>query len=188
MSEIYITSKKLCDTLGIEPTKLIAIEQFFDAHDDDQWEVVAGKDYKVVASSGLREYTWSGAFAIAEYLEFEKQSGGWFKKMLRKLILAIKGDIRRAFVKQQILNNSSSLSLRENTYFLSRADVIAILGTNSRYLTKMLELAQDDDATALILNQDYVGDPDKGYAFALSGVMKLSGVFAANITRRNRKD
>jgi hypothetical protein len=188
MTNIYITSKKLCDTLKIDSAELIAIEQFFDAHDDDQWEVVEGKDYKVVAGSGLREYTSSGAYAIAEYLEFQKQSGGWFKKILRKMILAIKGDIRKAFVKEQILNNSSSLALHDNAYFLSRADVIAIFGTNSAYLTKMLAAAKKIDKTALILDKDYVGDPDKGHAFALSGMMKLAEVFAENITRRNRKD
>jgi hypothetical protein len=91
-------------------------------------------------------------------------------------------------VKEQILSNSSSLALRDNAYFLSRTDVIAIFGTNSGYLTKMLKEAKESDKTALILDKDYVGDPDKGYAFALSGVIKLAVVFAKNITRRNRKD
>lgn len=187
MAQIYIPSKNLVETLKIDSSELIAIEEFFDAHDDDKWEVVEGKDYKVVNGNGLREYTCSGAFAIAEYLEFKKQSNGWFKKVIRKLILAIKGDIREAFVKQQILSNSSSLVEHDGKFFLSRADVIAIFGTNSRYLTKMLETAKQENK-ALILNQDYIGDPDKGKHFALSGMEKLAQVFAKNIKCRNRKD
>jgi hypothetical protein len=66
MTNIYITSTKLCETLNIDSTELIAMEQFFDAHDDDQWEVIEGKDYKIVSGNGLREYTSSGAYAIAE--------------------------------------------------------------------------------------------------------------------------
>jgi hypothetical protein len=190
MAEIYITSKKLIETLEINDVQLIAIEEFFDAHDDDQWEVVEGKDYKIVAGSGLREYTCSGAFAIAEYLEFTKQSsGGWFKKMLRRLILTIKGDIRKAFVQQQILRNSSSLVTHNGAYFLARADAIAIFGTNAAYLKKMLEASKNaGDNTTLIQDQDYVELPDKGYYFSLSGMMKLAQTFAANIVRCNRKE
>jgi hypothetical protein len=188
MAEIYIPSKKLEETLKIDSSELIAIEQFFDAHDDDKWEVVEGKDYKVVNGFGLREYTCSGAFAIAEYLEFKKQSDGWFKKVIRKLVLAIKGDIRKAFVKQQILGSSSSLGQHNGAFFLSKADVIAIFGTNSGYLTKMLEAAKKSDKTFLLLDQDYIGDPDKGNYFALSGMVKLAQVFAENIKCRNRKD
>jgi hypothetical protein len=190
VAEIYITSKKLIETLKIDDVQLIAIETFFNAYDDDQWELIQGKDYKVVAGSGLREYTCSGAFAIAEYLEFTKQSsGGWFKKMLRRLILAIKGDVRKAFVQQQILSNSSSLVIHNGAYLLSRADAIAIFSTNAAYLKKMLEASKNaGDNTTLIQDQDYIELPDKGYYFALSGMMKLAQTFAANIIRRNRKD
>jgi hypothetical protein len=190
VAEIYITSKKLIETLKIDDVQLIAIEKFFDAHDDDQWEVLEGKDYKVVAGSGLREYTCSGAFAIAEYLEFTKQSsGGWFKKMVRRLILAIKGDVRKAFVQQQILSNSSSLVSNNGSYLLSRGDAIAIFSTNAAYLKKMREAARvAGDPTTLIQGKDYVELPDKGDYIALSGMEKLARTFAANIVRCNRKD
>jgi hypothetical protein len=189
VAEIYITSKKLIETLKITDYELIEIETFFDSIPDDQWDLKEGTDYKVVAGNGLREYTCSGAFAIADYLQFKQQSErGWFRNLIDTLIRAIKGDIRKAFVKQQVLNNSSSLVQNNNRYFLSSADVVAIFKTRSDYLTKMFEEAKRDDKTALIKNEDYLELPDKGFYYSLSGMVKLGQVFSANIIRRNRKD
>jgi hypothetical protein len=189
MTEIYITSKKLIEALNIKDQELIDIETFFDGIPDDQWDLKEGTDYKVVAGSGLREYTCSGAFAIADYLQFKHQSErGWFRNLIDTLIRAIKGDVRKAFVKQQILSNSSSLVQNNSRYFLSSADVMAIFKTRSDYLRKMFEEAKNDDKTTLIKNEDYVELPDRGFYYSLPGMVKLGQVFSANIIRRNRKD
>ncbi|HEY9828033.1 MAG TPA: hypothetical protein V6D19_21555 [Stenomitos sp.] len=192
MSEIYITSKKLCETLGINGEELLAIEQFFASDPDDEWDLKAGSDYRVAGYIGgqeLRDYTSSGAFAIADYLQFKKQAeNGWFRNLIQALITAIKGNVRKVFVKQQILNNCSSLVLNSNRYFLSTADAVAIFRTRSDYLRKMAVEAQKDDKTTLIKDEDYIDLPDKGIYYSLPGLMKLGQVFAANITRRNRKD
>jgi hypothetical protein len=189
MTEIYITSKNLIEVLKISSQELIDIENFFDSISDDQWDLKGGTDYKVVAGSGLREYTCSGAFAIADYLQFKQQAeGNWFRNIINALIRAIKGDIRKTFVKQQILNNSSSLVQSNSRYFLSRTDVISIFKTRSDYLRKMFEEAQRDDKTALIKDEDYREIPDKGFYYSLSGMVKLGQVFSTNIIRRNRKD
>lgn len=197
MAEIYITSKELAQTLNITAQELRNYEQFFDSIPDDQWDLKAGTDYKVVAGSGLREYTCSGAFAIADYLQVKRQSErGWFRNLINALIARIKGNVRKAFVKQQILSNSSSLVQRSSSslvqnnsrYFLSNSDVVAIFKTRSDYLRKMTVEAQKDDKTTLIKDEDYLELPDKGYYYSLSGMVKLGQVFATNITRRNRKD
>jgi hypothetical protein len=189
MAEIYITSKKLIETLNISGQELLDIEQFFDSIPDDEWDLKQGNDYRVVAGNGLREYTCSGAFTIADYLQFKKKSeNGWFKNLIDSLITAIKGNVRKAFVKQQILNNSSSLVQSNSYYFLSSTDVVAIFKTRSDYLRKMALEARRDDKTTLINGEDYTDVPDKGIYYSLSGMVKLAQVFAANITRRNRKD
>jgi hypothetical protein len=189
VAEIYITSKKLIETLNISGQELLDIEQFFVSIPNDEWDLKQGTDYRVVAGNGLREYTCSGAFAIADYLQFKKKSeNGWFKNLIDALITAIKGNVRKAFVKQQILNNSSSLVQSNSYYFLSSTDVVAIFKTRSDYLRKMAVEARKADKTTLINGEDYIDLPDKGIYYSLSGMMKLAQVFAANITRRNRKD
>jgi hypothetical protein len=189
MAEIFVTSKQLIETLHITGQELIDLEQFIDADPEDEWDLKLSTDYRVVASSGLREYTFAGAFAVAECLEFRKQqNNNWFQKLIEKLIKAIKGDIRKTFVKQQILNNSSSLVQNNNVFFLSKMDVVSIFRTKPSYLKKISEIARQDDLTTLIQGSDYLDLPDQGIYYSLSGMMKLGKVFAKEIKRRNRKD
>ncbi|NJL22181.1 MAG: hypothetical protein HC895_17375 [Leptolyngbyaceae cyanobacterium SM1_3_5] len=82
MAEIYITSQELIKTLKISSQELVDIETFFDAHSEDEWELVKGKDYRItVRATGLREYTATGAYTIAKYLEATRKPGfGTFSK------------------------------------------------------------------------------------------------------------
>lgn len=189
MAVIYITSKKLIETLKITGAELQELEQFIDSDPDDEWELTEGTDYKiVVAAMGLREYTETGAFAIAECLEFRRAAKqGWFRKLIRELITAIRGNIRNAFVREKILNNSSSLALNNNRYFLSSRDVTAIFGTRPDYLRKMATEAQKQEQP-LIKDEDYIEIPDEGIYYALQGLSKLAKVFADSLKDKNRKD
>ncbi|HEY9858032.1 MAG TPA: hypothetical protein V6D16_00890, partial [Candidatus Obscuribacterales bacterium] len=78
MAEIYITSQDLLKTLKISDQELIDTERFFDSIPDDEWELIEGKDYKVVnKSNGLRDYTLSGAYTLARYLELTRKKSFW---------------------------------------------------------------------------------------------------------------
>ena len=189
MAEIYITSQRLAEVLKIAPEKLEEIENHFDSILDDEWELVEGKDYKIVQqSTGLREYTTSGAYAVAEYLEKTQQSRG-ILGIIRKFISILKGNIRKAFVKEKILNNCSSLVRRQNYFFISETDVVAIFGTNKAYLRKMGEAAKKNDQTILLENIDYADFIQEGVRFySLSGIDKLSQVIAQHHTKKNRRD
>ncbi|UIE36109.1 hypothetical protein [Leptodesmis sichuanensis] len=191
MAEIYITSKRLAEVLKITPEKLEEIENHFDAIVDDEWELTQGKDYKVVnQATGLREYTSSGAYAIAEYLEKTRQAGEkGLLGIIKKLFRLLKEDIRKAFVKGKILNNCSSLVKRKDYFFISEPDAIAILGTNKAYFRKIGELAQKSDKTFLLKDTDYADFIQEGIRFySLSGVEKLSQVMAQHHSKRNRRD
>ncbi|MBW4549847.1 MAG: hypothetical protein KME35_01785 [Aphanocapsa sp. GSE-SYN-MK-11-07L] len=164
------------------------MEEFIDADPDDEWELNEGKDYKVVNDLGLREYTETGAFAIAGCLEHQRSAQkGWFQKLIQKLIQTTKGDIRKVFVQQKILNNSSSLVQNNDLYFLSTADVVAIFETRPDYLRKISELAKRSDKTILVKNEDYLDLMDKGIYYSLSGLVKLAKVFAQELTQKNRR-
>lgn len=154
---LYITSQELCKILGINATELYDIELFFDANPDDEWELRERKDYKiVVASTGLREYTESGAYTIAKYLEAHHHKGFWQKLIenITEWFLHTKKKINQSFVKTKILNNSSSLIKRNNIFFISKKDVVKIFGTRSDYLRKMDEQARSIQFS-LIKGEDY---------------------------------
>ena len=186
MAKVYITSKDLIKTLIITDQDLIDIETFFDADADDEWELLEGKDYKVViASTGLREYTESGAYAIARYLEATKKPGFW--DLLSEWIFHTKAKIRQSFIRRKILENSSSLVKRNNRFWISRSDAIAIFGTRSDYLTKMAEHTQKTKFP-LIKGQDSENFIDDGLYFSLEGISKLSQAFHECQTKKNRKE
>jgi hypothetical protein len=188
MAAMYITSHKLIETLNISSKELLDLEAFIDADQDDEWELTPGKDYRVVKGNGLREYTETGAFAIAGCLEHRKSlQQGWLQKLIQKLIETIKGNIRKVFVREKILNNASSLVRNNNRYFLSKKDVVTIFGTRSDYLQKMSELAQRSDKTLLIKDEDYIDLPDQGIYYSLSSLVKLAEVFAQELKQKNRK-
>lgn len=189
MAEVYITSQKLIELLKIPPEQLEEIEYFFDADSKDKWDLREGKDYKIICkSTGLREYTPSGAYAIAEYLEATRQASekgllGCLKRFFRNL----KGNIRKTFVREKILNNCSSLVRRNDIFFISKSDAIAIFSTRRNYFEETAEIAKRSDP--LILGEDYitsVEDGDEIY-FSPSGLSKLATVFSQRLTRKNRR-
>ena len=186
MAKVYITSKDLIKTLIITDQNLIDIETFFDADADDEWELLEGKDYKVViASTGLREYTESGAYAIARYLEATKKPGFW--DLLNEWIFHTKAKIRQSFIRRKILENSSSLVKRNDRFWISRSDAVAIFGTRSDYLTKMADHTQKTKFS-LIEGQDSENFIDDGLYFSLEGIAKLAQAFHECQTKKNRKE
>lgn len=186
MAEIYITSKELISTLKISSQELIAIEQFFDAVSDDEWELLEKKDYRIVNGNGLREYTTSGAYTIARYLESTRQPGFW--DLLKEWFLHSKREIRRAFIKKKILDNCSSLIKRNDRFFVSKSDVVSIFGTRSDYLRKMTDAAQRTDRP-LLKGQDFDDFVDEGgLHYSLSGVFKLAQALEASLTQKNRRE
>ncbi len=185
MAKIYITSKELIKLLKISSQKLLQTEQFFDAIPDDDWELVKDRDYRVVHSNGLREYTESGAYTIARYLEVNKKKTLW--DILDEWFLHTKEKIRQGFVRQKILANSSSLMKRNNRFWVSKKDAIAIFGTKSDYLSKMAEHAKQKEY-ALIKGEDFEDFLDEGGLYYSSeGMGKLSIAFAECLTKKNRQ-
>jgi hypothetical protein len=191
MAEVYITSQDLLKTLqeldsSFTAQDLIDLEEFIDA-DSDKWRLIEGKDYRIaVKSTGLREYTASGASIIAQYLDAKQKSG--FRVKIREIVLHTKKKIRKAFIGQKILDNCSSLVKRSDRYWISRNDLVTILGTNSRTLQRMLEEAKKTPFPLLPrLDYDEFTD-DGGIYFSLDGVSKISQVFGQRLTQKDRRE
>jgi hypothetical protein len=154
---IYITSQELIKNLKISADELHDIEKHFDDIPDDEWELIPEKDYRVVIkATGLREYTESGAYCIARYLEKNKKTGffaGLFDG-IKEWFLHTKKKIRQGFIKGRILNNCSSLVKRNNQFFISRNDVIKIFETRSDYLSKIDTMARNFKLEPLTKGED----------------------------------
>jgi hypothetical protein len=187
VSSVYITSRELVQQLNINSQELLAIEEFFDADSLDEWELTEGKDYKIVnRTTGLREYSLSGAYTIARYVEVNKRQKIWF--VIKEWFTQTQAKIRKSFLKKKILQNSSSLVKRSGYFFISRSDVIAIFGTRSDYLSKMAEEVRRS-RYPLEEGKDYANFADEGgIYFSPSGIVKLSQAFAACHSKKNRRE
>jgi hypothetical protein len=187
MAKIFIPSKELIATLNITDQELIDIEKFFDSIPDDEWELIEGKDYRIVSGKGLREYTESGAYTIARYLEETKTTKGGFWARLQEWIFHTTENIRKSFVKKKILENSSSLLRRRDQFWISRSDAVSVFGTRSDYLTKMADYTQRT-TFPLIKGEDFDEFVDEGgLYFSLAGIRKLSFAFSECLNKKNRK-
>jgi hypothetical protein len=188
MAEVYIRSADLIKILKINSDELIEIEKFFDSIPDDEWELSEGKDYKIVCKkTGLREYSTSGAFTLAKYLE-KTQKKNIFSR-LKEWLFHTKRNIRQAFIKKKVLDNCASLLKRQDQFFISQKDVVAILGTRLDYLRKIDDKARKIKQDPLTKGIDYEDFLDQGgLHYSLAGICKLAGIFSESLTQKNRRE
>lgn len=183
---VYITSKELIATLGISEDELMEIQEFFDSIPDDEWELQEGKDYRIaVQSTGLREYTETGAYTIAKYLEKSRRLSFW--QRILDWFTHAKRNLRQGFIRKKILENSSSLVKKNNYLFISSKDLTVILGTRPDYLRKCVEAMQRTD-DALIKGRHFDEFPDLCVYYSMEGVVKVAQYFAKNLTKKNRRE
>ncbi|MDG2990878.1 hypothetical protein L3556_08050 [Candidatus Synechococcus calcipolaris G9] len=187
MPKVWITAEKLIKVLNITEQELLDIQDFFDSDPNDRWELRPDRDYRVInQTTGLRDYSDTGAYAIASYIAFkDKQRDKGFLSWFRQLLKQFKKDVRRAFIHQSILYNSSSLVRRSDRFFLNERDIVAIFATRRDFLRRMAAQAEP----SLIVGQDYYHDIDKDIRYySLSGILILSKEFSQSLVRRNRQE
>lgn len=190
MVEVYITSQSLLTIIQeISPDfttqNLIDLENLIDT--DPNWALTEGQDYRIaVKTTGLREYTTAGAYTVAKFLDIRQPSG--FHSKVIELFLRNKAKVRKASIGKGILDNCSSLVKRSDRYWISRADLVAILETNSNTLKRMLEESKKTQFP-LLPNIDYEELLDQGgIYFSLEGIFKISQIFGQNLTRKDRRE
>lgn len=186
MAKTYIGGRDLAKELKITSEELIKIEKFFDEIPDDEWELEESKDYRVVKGNGAREYTQSGAYTIARYIESTQRLSFW--DSLKEWFLHTRAKVRKSFVRKKILDNCSSLVKRSDQYWISQADTVAIFGTNTQTLRRMLEHAQKTEP-GLVKGTHYEDFIDEGgFYYSLTGIYQLSLAFSSQLTSKNRRD
>uniref|UniRef100_B8HYG9 HNH nuclease domain-containing protein n=1 Tax=Cyanothece sp. (strain PCC 7425 / ATCC 29141) TaxID=395961 RepID=B8HYG9_CYAP4 len=186
MPKTYISGNDLIKVLKTTPQELIKIEQFFDSDPNDEWELQKEIDYRIINSQGAREYTESGAYTIARYIEATKKLNFW--DSLKEWFFHTRAKIRKSFVRKKILENSSSLMRRRDLYWISQADTVAIFGTNIQTLRRMSEHAQRREPS-IIEGQHFENFVDEGgLYYSLEGIYRLSLSFSTELTSRNRRD
>jgi hypothetical protein len=96
-----------------------------------------------------------------------------------------KEEIRNAEIEQQIKNNCSSLIVQNNSYFLSKKDVVNILCTSYRRLNEAFRKIQRSP-NPMTIDKDFKDIEGIRY-YSLSGFYQLSQHFAQVLTVKERR-
>ena len=184
-SRFTIKEKELAEALEIELKKLDEIIVFFDSDPHDEWEL-RENDHFIYLNKTLRERLFSqlGAFAIAKYMDTIEE-----KTLLSRIVEFItrhKERLRQAFVLQKVLDNSSSLTLRNNRHFLSKKDIVNILCTSYARLNKAFQdIQSSNDPMELYKHFD---DFDGVRYYSLAGFDRLTRELSTELKNRDRRE
>lgn len=134
--------------LGISAKKLDSICQFFDAHDDDEWELVEGEFFEYEPGQARsRRFYEEGVMAIAKYLE-EKEGGSILAK-IREFFTHHRARVTRTLVKRRIIQvtqDRTAIEIRGNLVFLEQRSVVSVLGTNGKGMAGTIRRIQEESA------------------------------------------
>lgn len=190
------SDKETAKMLGIPPSKLYRICDFFDQHPDDPWELIEGEFFEYEPGQARkRRFYEEGVMAIARYLE--ETEGGSFLARLKEFLTHHRARVTRALVQRRIIQvtqDRSALEIRGELVFLEQRAVIQVLGTNGRGLHGTVRRIVDDGAglegaEPLRIGVDFAdidGKPQRHWS--QRGIMRLARTMheQGRITRARR--
>jgi hypothetical protein len=180
-----ITAEELAKGLGISLVRLYEIVEFFDKDSKDEWDLKENEHFIwLIKSARTRTFSEFGAFAIAKYLDATQPQGFWAK--LKEFLFRHKANLRKAFIRKQILANSSSLTIRNGLLYISKTDSIGILMTNHTRFNKAFEDIRTS-SQPLTAGEDFNDFDDKRF-YSLRGFERLSNLLGQELTSKNRRE
>lgn len=184
-SKFTLKDRELADALEINLERLYEIIDFFDENPNDEWELRENDHFIYLSKTrGTRLFSQLGAFAIAKYMDATEQKTLWAR--LVEFFTRHKEKLRKAFIRQKVHENCSSLTLRNNRHFLSKKDTVNILCTSYARINRAFE---DLKRSEQPLEQYKDFDDIEGIRYySLSGFERLSRELAGKLTTRDRRE
>jgi len=184
-SKFTIKADDLAKALEITLERLYEIIDIFDRDTDDEWELKEGDHFVWLSkNAGTRLFSEIGAYAIAKYLDAHTQSSIWDK--IIEFITRHKEKLRNSFISQKVISNSSSLTRRNNRWFISKKEAIAILCTSPARFNKAFEDIQRT-ARPLILGEEFDDFEGERY-YSLAGFESIARVLAKELKTKDRRE
>jgi hypothetical protein len=183
-TKFVITAEELAKGLDISLVRLYEVVDFFDADSKDEWELKEGEHFIwLVKSARTRTFSEFGAYAIAKYLDTTQPQGFWSR--FKEFVSGHKRKLRQAFIRTQVLDNCSSLMVRNGGIYLSKADAVNILMTSHPRFNKAFEDLRTSDMP-LVAGSDFADFDEKRY-FRLSGFERISHLLGEELTAKDRR-
>jgi hypothetical protein len=173
----------LATSLEITTAKLYDIVEFFDSDTKDEWDLKEEEHFIWLSKAkGTRIFSEQGAYAIALYLDKTEKKSLW--KWCKEFLFKHQEKLRKSFIQQKVLNNSTSLIRRGDYHYLSRKDTVAILSTSYARLNQSFSDIQKSDP--LIYDTEFI-EIDKVNYYSLKAFEALSRNLGENLKQEHRQ-
>lgn len=180
-----IKAVDLATSLEITTDRLYDIVDFFDSDSKDEWDLKEEEHFIWLSKKqgrGTRIFSEQGAYAIALYLDQNEKKSFW--KKCKEFLFQHQAKLRKSFVAQKVLNNSTSLIRRGDYHYLSRKDTVAILSTSYARLNQSFSDVQKSDP--LIYDTEFI-EIDKVNYYSLKAFEALSRNLGENLKQEHRR-
>jgi hypothetical protein len=182
-TKFTIKAADLAKGLGITPDKLYKIVAFFDSDSKDEWDLKEDEHFIWLSKNqGTRIFSEQGAYAIALYLDKNEKKSAW--AWCKEFLFKHQQKLQQAFIRQKVLNNSTSLIRRNDYHYLSRKDTVTILSTSYPRLNQAFKEIQQTET--LIYGTEFTEIDGVNY-YSLRAFELLSRNLGDNLKSENRR-
>ncbi len=180
-----IGADELAKGLGLSLERLYEIVEFFDQDSKDEWELKEGEHFIwLIKASKTRTFSEFGAFSIAKYLDATQKQSPWVK--FKEFVFGHKAKLRKAFIREKILNNSSSFLVRNSRGFLSKRDSVNIFVTSYARFNQAFTDIQTSEMP-LRIGDDF-DDIEGDRYYSAPGLFRISQLLATELKSQDRRD
>lgn len=181
-SEFILDERELAKVLGKTIQELDEIVAFFDADQDDDWELIEDVDFRYSnARLKKRVYSAQGAHAIARYVDQhpEHDKRNLFKK-IKDWVLDAKGKVRRSLVRQHIItsldiHDRNIIRVKNGNPYIFRKSCVYLLKTSFAKWNSVCKDIQQT-STPFIPGEHIEEDPDLQDTFFRSDALSRVGL------------
>ena len=180
-----LSHHEVAKILNKTTTKLTNTINFFDAHDDDEWELIEGEHFEFLIKSGPihlrpRRFTEEAVAILARYYE-EKGEIDFVNRvldaLLRRRLKRKKMLVSRKIV-QQFVSSEVPLEIRGEFAFVNKKTTINILETNGKGFNnseqRLIRPGSLDGQEGLEIEKDYIRSELEGRMWSQRGIARLA--------------
>ena len=194
-----LSHHEVAKILNKPTTQLTNTIKFFDAHDDDEWELQEGEHFEFLIKSGPlhlrpRRFTEEAVAILARYYE-EKGEINFVNRvldaLLRRRLKRKKMLVSRKIVKQ-FVSSEVPLEIRGEFAFVNKKTTINILETNTTGFNnsekRLIGSGSLDGQEGLEIDKDYICSETEERMWSQRGIARLAIDMSQNSRiKRSRK-
>lgn len=190
-----LSAEETAQILGKSLKEVYEICDFFDARDDDEWELIEGEHFEWLSKTRkTRRFYEKGAMVLAKYIQ-EVETANPIRGFIDAVIERIthrRQRTRKLLVRRRVViaSQEGEAIVRGKLVFLDRRQTIKILATNGKGLNYASRREQNNTALTgrepmeIGVHFDKIDDVDY---FSQRGIARLAQNMSENLQQKSRR-